>query len=138
MKSLATGASHSDRLVDEKNRDSRGLNTNSTVSGTTVMSSIGSEVENKGIVGKDLDAGASSVSRGLQLRDMNLVIRPGQNAAIVGPSGSGKSTVLRLITRMMDPVSGQVREIVVGVVVVGGEVAVAVVFLFTSFLCNHE
>ena len=39
---------------------------------------------------------------------MNIKILSGQNVAIVGPSGSGKSTTLRLISRMLDPNSGQV------------------------------
>jgi ABC-type transport system involved in Fe-S cluster assembly fused permease/ATPase subunit len=42
------------------------------------------------------------------LKEMNLVIKPGQNVAIVGPSGSGKSTTMRLITRMLDPTGGQI------------------------------
>lgn len=42
------------------------------------------------------------------LKEMNLVIKPGQNVAIVGPSGSGKSTTLRLITRMLDPTEGKI------------------------------
>ena len=42
------------------------------------------------------------------LKGMSLTILPGQNVAIVGPSGSGKSTTLKLITRILDPHSGQV------------------------------
>ena len=42
------------------------------------------------------------------LKEMNLVIKPGQNVAIVGPSGSGKSTTMRLITRMLDPTGGKI------------------------------
>jgi len=42
------------------------------------------------------------------LRDLSFSISPGESIAIVGPSGSGKSTTLKLMTRMLDPVAGQV------------------------------
>ena len=44
------------------------------------------------------------------MKNINIKITSGQNVAIVGPSGSGKSTTLRLISRMLDPNSGQVRQ----------------------------
>jgi ABC-type bacteriocin/lantibiotic exporter with double-glycine peptidase domain len=50
----------------------------------------------------------NDTSKGELLRGVNMKILPGQNVAIVGPSGSGKSTTLRLISRMLDPSSGQV------------------------------
>lgn len=42
------------------------------------------------------------------LTDINLHIRPGQFAALVGPSGSGKSTLLALLSRFYDPTTGAI------------------------------
>jgi len=42
------------------------------------------------------------------LRDLDLVIRPGESVAIVGPTSSGKSTVARLVPRFYDVESGRV------------------------------
>ena len=52
----------------------------------------------------------NDTSKGELLKNINIKIKSGQNVAIVGPSGSGKSTTLRLISRMLDPNSGQVRD----------------------------
>lgn len=43
------------------------------------------------------------------LRGLNITVKPGQFAAIVGPSGSGKSTTIQLICRFYDPLSGTVE-----------------------------
>lgn len=43
------------------------------------------------------------------LKDVSLVIEPGQNAALVGLTGSGKSTLISLIPRFYDPQSGVIR-----------------------------
>jgi ABC transporter fused permease/ATP-binding protein len=42
------------------------------------------------------------------LRDVDLVLHPGEVVALVGPSGSGKSTISALLARMYDPESGRV------------------------------
>jgi subfamily B ATP-binding cassette protein MsbA len=47
--------------------------------------------------------GASEV-----LRDLNLVVEPGQTIALVGKSGSGKSTVAGLISRFYEPINGEI------------------------------
>lgn len=42
------------------------------------------------------------------LNGLSFVAEAGQTTALVGPSGAGKSTVFNLLTRMVDPASGQV------------------------------
>ena len=42
------------------------------------------------------------------LRDVNLVVEPGQRAALVGLTGCGKSTLIGLIPRMYDIVGGTI------------------------------
>lgn len=43
------------------------------------------------------------------LHDVDLHIRPGETAAVVGPSGGGKSTLCQLIPRFYDVSSGAIR-----------------------------
>ena len=42
------------------------------------------------------------------LRDVNLVLRPGEKIALVGPNGAGKTTLIKLLTRLYDPTEGQI------------------------------
>jgi ATP-binding cassette subfamily B protein len=42
------------------------------------------------------------------LRDLDLVIEPGETVAIVGPTGAGKSTAAKLVSRFYDPNGGRV------------------------------
>ena len=42
------------------------------------------------------------------LRDVDLVIRPGESVALVGSTGSGKSTIARLVPRFYDVDGGRV------------------------------
>ena len=51
---------------------------------------------------------AMSYGRNVVLRDVNLVIEPGEFFALLGPSGSGKSTLLRLIAGFNQPQSGRI------------------------------
>ena len=48
------------------------------------------------------------VAEELILKDMSFRAEPGQLIALVGPSGAGKSTTASLVSRLFDPVSGQV------------------------------
>src|SRR5437867_2628860 len=45
----------------------------------------------------------------LILKDINLVIEPGQTAAFVGPTGAGKTTIISLIPRFYELTSGAIR-----------------------------
>ena len=49
------------------------------------------------------DAGAGPV-----LRNIDLVVRPGQTVALVGPSGAGKSTLASLLARFYQPTAGRI------------------------------
>jgi cell division transport system ATP-binding protein len=42
------------------------------------------------------------------LDDVNLALRPGELAFLVGPSGAGKTTLLKLVTREIHPTSGEI------------------------------
>ncbi|MEO1241385.1 MAG: ABC transporter transmembrane domain-containing protein [Pseudomonadota bacterium] len=44
----------------------------------------------------------------IALRDVSIMIKPGQTVALVGPSGAGKSTMFQLILRFYDPQRGAV------------------------------
>jgi ATP-binding cassette subfamily B protein len=44
----------------------------------------------------------------LALRDLDLVIPPGQTVALVGATGAGKSTLAKLVARFYDPTRGRV------------------------------
>ena len=44
----------------------------------------------------------------LVLKDVNLVVEPGQRVALVGLTGSGKSTLIGLIPRMYDTLDGEI------------------------------
>src|SRR5207248_11184078 len=44
----------------------------------------------------------------LILRDLNFHLCPGERVALVGENGEGKTTLVKLMTRLYDPVKGQV------------------------------
>jgi ATP-binding cassette, subfamily B, bacterial len=53
--------------------------------------------------------GFSYVQGSEVLRDVDLVVAPGETVAVVGPTGAGKSTIARLVCRFADPTAGTVR-----------------------------
>ncbi|HLH14482.1 MAG TPA: ABC transporter ATP-binding protein [Solirubrobacteraceae bacterium] len=78
------------------------------------------------------------------LRDVDLDVPAGRTVALVGPTGSGKTSLVALISRLYDPVAGEVlldganvREVAVGSV----RAAVAVVsddpFLFSASVAEN-
>jgi ATP-binding cassette subfamily C protein len=43
------------------------------------------------------------------LSEINIEIKPGQQAALIGPSGAGKSTIADLVLGLLNPTSGEVQ-----------------------------
>ena len=52
---------------------------------------------------------ASSREKYMALQDVSFEMERGEVLGIIGPNGAGKSTVLKLISRIIEPTSGQVR-----------------------------
>jgi len=42
------------------------------------------------------------------LRDFNFTLAPGERIALIGENGQGKTTIVKLITRLYDPIEGQI------------------------------
>ncbi len=42
------------------------------------------------------------------IKNLSFVIEPGQHIALVGHSGAGKSTIMALLTRLVDPLEGEI------------------------------
>ena len=63
--------------------------------------------EIKGII-EFKDVTFSYPNESVTLNKFNLKIEPNKKVAIIGKSGQGKSTLFNLITRMFDPISGEI------------------------------
>ena len=42
------------------------------------------------------------------IKDLSIIVKPGEHVAFVGPTGSGKTTIIRLLCRLYEPQSGQI------------------------------
>jgi ABC-type multidrug transport system fused ATPase/permease subunit len=98
----------------------------------------------RGGAGGPSEPAAAPQSGRAVLRDVDLDVPAGRTVALVGPTGSGKTSLVALISRLYDPVSGQVlldgadvREVAVRSV----RAAVAVVsddpFLFSASVAEN-
>ncbi len=70
--------------------------------GTRVLGRAQGRVEFRGLTH------VYDADKGPVLRDLNLVIAPGETVALVGRSGSGKSTLANLLPRFYDPDQGEI------------------------------
>jgi ATP-binding cassette, subfamily B, bacterial len=59
----------------------------------------------KGIVFENVSFNYSESSREA-LKNINLIVKPGETIALVGENGSGKTTLIKLLCRLYDPTSG--------------------------------
>ncbi|MFN8519012.1 MAG: ABC transporter ATP-binding protein [Chloroflexota bacterium] len=61
------------------------------------------------LVAPDLEARGLGVRFGDRwvLRDVDLVVRPGERVCLIGPNGAGKSTLVRCLTGVQAPTTGQ-------------------------------
>jgi iron complex transport system ATP-binding protein len=46
---------------------------------------------------------------GFAIRDLSFEVRPGETFGVIGPNASGKTTLVRLLSRVLTPSSGQLR-----------------------------
>lgn len=77
----------------------------SSAQNTAAISSSAPAVDAKG-VSKNFFRGDVGFTA---LRNVDLVVRPGEFVSLVGPSGCGKSTLLRVIGGLLQPTKGEAR-----------------------------
>ena len=61
----------------------------------------------KGVVFEHVSFSYADTSR-QALKDISLVVRPGETIALVGENGSGKTTLIKLLCRLYDPTQGRI------------------------------
>jgi ATP-binding cassette, subfamily B, bacterial len=61
----------------------------------------------RGIVFENVNFNYSASSREA-LKNINLIVKPGETIALVGENGSGKTTLIKLLCRLYDPTSGSI------------------------------
>ncbi|PYM38323.1 MAG: hypothetical protein DME12_21160, partial [Candidatus Rokuibacteriota bacterium] len=47
-------------------------------------------------------------ARPFRLADLSFAIAPGEIVGVIGPNSSGKTTLIRLLTRVLEPVEGEI------------------------------
>jgi lipopolysaccharide transport system ATP-binding protein len=72
----------------------------------TLSSRVTTALERGGLKGSD---GGGRIANIWALADVSFSIERGEAVGIIGPNGSGKSTTLKIISRITDPWSGDVR-----------------------------
>ena len=83
-----------------------GANTSTGGEHATAAGSAAAKIELTGVTKRFVSpSGALNTA----IRDVDLVIEPGQFCAIVGPTGCGKSTTLSLVSGLARPSAGSVR-----------------------------
>lgn len=80
---------------------------------TSDLDTSGTELTPTGALRVELDAMTFAYDDAnggdVVLDDLSLDIRPGRIVGVLGRSGSGKTTLARLLTRLYDPVGGEIR-----------------------------
>jgi iron complex transport system ATP-binding protein len=69
--------------------------------------SAGPLVEFRG-VGFAYPAAARARARPFRLANLSFAIAPGEIVGVIGPNSSGKTTLIRLLTRVLEPVEGEI------------------------------
>jgi len=73
-----------------------------TDTGTRVVGRVEGQIEYRGVTH------VYAEDKNPAIRDLDLVVEPGEKVALVGRSGSGKSTVASLLPRFYDPTVGEI------------------------------
>jgi amino acid/amide ABC transporter ATP-binding protein 1, HAAT family (TC 3.A.1.4.-) len=86
--------SNTDTDTDIESRDVSNTRTSAVQDGDALLETRGLSKEFGGLVATD---------------DVNIQINRGEQVSLIGPNGAGKSTLINLITRRLEPTSGDIR-----------------------------